>query len=482
VPAPLPAEIRRVSIPAGQPLESIGLYFMDLATGKLDAWLPPTGEYTMPSIILTSSDDERWILATTQTQTEGHLIRRSDGAAFRYDPRQVQLTMGPGVMLARPAQWESGGMGRNCALLDGNTKVLSTFAVGGGCTQNQQVLFSPDGKRLAVAHGDGGLSVSLVSAATGAIRELGPFTAPAGQQLLSTRMTAVPGTGDLLVHLALADAKDYGKQASILRRYSWDGELRAEKQFSGTFGGISPDGSLIAIHESLSGRLGQALAIHDWSADRPRFRVAGGHGAQWLADSRAVLTGTFRGYRLVSAAGEMVIGPGTWGDTFRPFDSLIPSPDDANLFLAAGVVIDRQGQTRQQALITDAKNLRITQASWGPTARSIHFTVQPNFGKGYDADFSFYIGPNVQRPPYPEQFPLQVEDAKGECLNLRAEAAEGAKVVRCLPTGTRLSVPVQENGEPFVNYGGQRVWLQVGTEKGEMGWVAIDTKSVSYAK
>ncbi|HYF81212.1 MAG TPA: hypothetical protein VD973_29200 [Symbiobacteriaceae bacterium] len=481
VSAPLPEGLRRVELDAGQPVSHAGLYFMDVATGKLDAWLPPVSETGMPSIALSSSDDERWIMASDEKN--GWLIRRSDGAAFRYDRSQLHVAVGPGVLLARPLQWQNGGAGATCAMLNTEAKLLSTLALGSRCRADLLALFSPDGKTVAISDWDGGPSVTLVTAATGAVKELGPLTLPAGQQVTTTRLSMLRSTGELVLELVLGDrGAPATPTGSLVQIYSWDGRMRSEQRVAGSSAGLSPDGKLISYTVNLDNRLGQATVIQEWGAEQPRFRVAGGLATQWLADGSSVLMNTFRGYRLVSAAGKMTVAPGADGETFRPFDSLIPAPDNADRFLYAGVVLDRSGKTVREVRPADAKDLRIRSAIWGTTAASFHFLALPNYGKGWDADFWFYITPKVQRLPYPDKYPLQVEDPAGECLNLRTQGAEGAKVVRCLPTGTKLALTLQENGEPEVRYEGQWAWLGVKTEQGEQGFVAINTKSVAYAE
>lgn len=455
VPAPLPDGLRRVELPAGHPVESVGLYFMDVATGNLDGWLPPVGEYNMPAISLWSSDDERWVLASDETT--GYLIRRSDGAAFVYDREKLQITVGPGVILARPAQWSEGQQGQ-CALLDAEAKLLSTFAIDGRCTTQHQVLFSPDGKTLALMDVSGGLSMLLVTAATGEVKELGPFPELEGKLLTTHRMAVLRSTGDLVLELYVADAKDPAKSlGNLVRLYSWSGELRAERQIDGYGAVFSPDGKLISYAESM-GRLGQAPVVEEWGAEQPRFRVAGGLGARWLADSSEVLVQTSQGYRLVSATGALTPAPPSPGsDSYQPFVWLFPSPDDANLFLTSATVIERNGQKRREATLAEGEHLRIEQVYWGPTSASYHFMVMPPLGKGWEPDIWYWLIPKVQRPPYPEQYPLQVEDPEGECLNLRAEASSASKIIRCLPTGTRLALG--NGADSAVQWLSDWVWL-----------------------
>jgi hypothetical protein len=483
VPAPMPHWLRRVELADGQAPRDLGLYFMDVATGTAEGWLLPAGSNNWPAYVLTASEDERWLMATDQEQ--GYLVRRSDGAAFHFDPRGLILTVGPGAFLARPRNWTAGD-GSKCALLDEQMKLISTFSLHDGCSGDDQALFSPDGKFVAIMGPAGRPAVSLVTVATGAVKELGPLSIPAGLRLYGRRLAALAGADELLAELQLSPGGEWPPQKSIVRRYTWQGELRAEKEIPGSDVRPSPDGKLFTYSQNL-GPLGQAVVVQEWDADKPRFRITGGLWPAWLAGSREMAFHSSEGYKLASTAGEMLAGPPTAsGAIFNPFVRLSPAPDDAELFLTNSgystslSVIDRAGRTRRVVSLP-GDQLRLGAEGWGPSASGFHFTVYVLGGKGYEGEVWNYIPPKIQRPPFADKLPLQVEDPKGECLNLRAEPAVDGKVMRCLPVGTRLDLAQSVRLDQLMYWKDPWVWVQVDTEKGETGWVAVNARSVGYA-
>jgi hypothetical protein len=483
VPAPLPDGLRRIEFTHEQAPQDPGLYFMDVATGKLEGWPAPLGPNNWPAFALTATADERWIIATGEEH--GYLIRRSDGTAFHYDPRRLTLTAGPGVFLARPRNWASGG-GSKCALLDEQVKLVSTFALRDGCFRDNHVLFSRDGKSLAVTGLANSPAVSLVTVATGAVKELDPLSIPTGLKRYGARLAALPGTEELMAELQLSAGGGWPPDKSVVRRYTWQGELRAEIELPGWDVLSSPDGKLLTYRQSL-GLLGQAAVVQEWGADKALFRVAGGQWPQWLAGSRELAVDSSQGYKLVSTAGVVQAGPPTAsGAKFDPFVRLSPAPDDADLFLTNSTcstslsLIDRAGRTRRVVSLPDDK-LRIGVEAWGLSAGSLHFTVYIPGGKGYEGEIWNYIAPKIQRPPFPDKLPLKVEAPKGDCLNLRAEPALEGKVIRCLPPGTRLDLAKLANPEQLIAWQDPWVWVQVQTDKGEAGWVAVNTHSPAYA-
>jgi hypothetical protein len=483
VPAPMPKWLRRVELADGQAPRELGLYFVDVGTGTAEGWLVPLGPNNWPSFFLTASEDERWLMVTDQEQ--GYLVRRSDGAAFHFDPRPLILTVGPGVFLAWPRNGTAGD-GSKCALLDEQMKLISTFSLHGGCADDYQTIFSPDGKFVAIMGPTSRPAVSLVTVATGAVKELGQLSVPAGLKPYGRRLTALSGADEWLVELQLSPGGEWPPQKSVVRRYTWQGELRAEKEIPGSVVRPSPDGKLFTYSQNL-GLLGQAAVVQAWGADEPLFRIAGGEWPAWMAGSREMSFHSSEGYKLASTAGEMLAGPPTAsGARFNPFVHLSPAPDDADLFMTNSSystslsVIDRAGRTRRVVSLPDDQ-LRMGAEGWGPSARSFHFTVYMLGGKGYEGELWNYISPKIQHPPFPGKLPLKVEDPKGECLNLRAEPAIDGKVVRCLPVGTGLDFAQSVRLDQLMRWTDPWVWVQVETEKGETGWVAVNARSVAYA-
>lgn len=478
-PAALPDTIRRAELAAGQAVTATGLYFMDLATGNVEGWQPPADQYAWPKLVLSAWEDHRWI--TAQHEEIGYLIRRGDGAVFQYDPRQVAVVPGPGVFLVRPQQWKTGDGGR-CALLDENMKLLATFTQQDGCRPAQEPRFSPEGKVLAVVDPMGDGTVSLVTTATGAVKVIKPVEVPSGYRLERVSLTALPATGELVVNRMLMPESGGGyKPRTRVGRYTWEGQLHSEALVDGYNPVLSRDGRRMAYNEYL-GHLGSSAVVREWGTEQPLFRVAGGSGAKWVAGTADFLVSTYQGFRLISGAGGMQPSPlkPDGERVFNPFNWLTPSPDNPDRFLSRGLVLDRSGGTLRE-LRVEGQGMRVLRSEWGPTAVTAYFFVGPVAGKGWDTDHTAYIAPKVQRPPYPDKFPLQVEDAKGECLNLRTEASASATLIRCLPTGTRLDLAGAGTNQWLLKWNEQWGWVEVVTEKGEKGWIAISTGSVTYA-
>lgn len=468
VPAALPEGTRQVELPADQPLNQAGLYFVDLAGGKLEGWLPPNAEQVWPGHNLWPSPDERYIVMLGAEN--GYLIRRQDGAALRYDPRRVVVTPGPANHLVRPGSMTP-GTPTACALINDQGKLVASFTLKSGCAN---AIFSPDGQYLAVSTPEDAYPVSLVTVATGAIWPLKPTAAPTGIKVNGTRLSQ--HDGELLVELNWAGTQ------SRLQRYTWQGQLKDEREMTGRSFQLSPDGKYL-IHSQDLGVIGQASVLSDWKSGEPQLRVAGGRWSQWVANSREVLISTSRGYKLLSLDGILKDASQLTGEKqFNPFLWLQPSPIDSDLFLlSSGKVVSRSGQARWEALLPKESPFRIGGVNWGPGSGKLHFVVYSPGGKGWEGEVWAFLEPRVQRAPFPEPYQLQVADPKGECLNLRADATVGGKVIRCLPNGTRLAEAKSDPGMG-VRWTSDHWWLEVRTEQGEVGWVAVSTGSLGYAE
>lgn len=469
VPAPPPEGLRRIDLAAGQPADHPGLYFMNAATGKVEGWLSPLKADGDPALVLSASQNERWIKVMGDQAT--YLVRRSDGQALRYDHRRLAVATGPGVMLAWPPY---GSKEQRCTLLDEQGKVLSRFTLPTptGCSQHPYAQFSPDGKTLAIASGSGNPPVFLVTVATGAVKPLAPFPLPSDVTLTDVALSTLPRSGELVVALRAHTATQV---SSTVRRYSWQGDLRGESQFPGYATAFSPDGKLVAYSQHLGHRLGQSAVVQKWGADKPLFRVAGGNSPAWLADSEQFLVYSTLGYQLVSATGSMKPAPPTAAPPSpRSKMWLRPSPDNPDLIVTGPAIIDHTGRTRQELRLGGSKPLFVAHSDWGPASGEVSLTVLRSVGAGWEP-VNDWITPKIQRPPFPDKYPLAVADPKGECLNLRSTPAQTSKVIRCLPNGTRLAVASQELPPES-----SLIWVPVVTDKGERGWVAFGTNSVSH--
>ncbi len=451
IPVPLPDGIQRVELPAGQAIEQPGLYYMDVATGKLEGWLPPTPDPRRPMARMDTTPDHRWL--TYSQQDHAYLIRRADGQAFRYNPGEVWVVPGPGLLLVGPTH----GQPRSYAIVNDEMKLLSTFSLPTAPRGTSQFLFSPDGTRLAAAL-EGGLSI--VDVATGEATTLAPLQ---GDWPVPTNL---PQLGEFVV-----------RAGTQIKRFDWEGKPTGEMELETWHVQISPDGRLLSYAQSM-GRYGQAIVVQEWGSETPLFRIAGALGSTWTADSSALITDTRLGWQMVSTTGNMRTPPEAGDAHWHAFQWYRPSPDNPDLFLTATRVINRAGQTVQATAIKDPTQALVATAGWGPTAAEVHIVVTSPIGKDWDQDLSANFLPAVQRPPFEETYPLQVRDPKGECLNLREEPSTSGPVIRCLPTRTRFSATMAQNEIAGAD---DATWIVVQTEQGETGWVAITTGSISYA-
>lgn len=191
---------------------------------------------------------------------------------------------------------------------------------------------------------------------------------------------------------------------------------------------------------------GARLAAADSSPGGGLFlRVAGGSDPHWLAGGAGVVVETSPGRQLLSRTGELALLPDAPKPSWRPNQWYLPSPDRPDLFLTGTKVIDRSGPLIQAAQIAEGAHARAISAGWGPASREVQILFTPPLGKGFELEPWIHFLPSLQRPPFPDKHPLEVRDPLGECLNLRAEPPREARSLRCLPTGTRLSIAVKPN-------------------------------------
>jgi len=453
---PLPAGMRKVEMPAGQAMTEPGLYYMDLATGELEAWLTPPQDPAWPMGPMETTPDHRWL--TMFWGSDAYLIRRSDGQAFRYNQEQHTVTVGPNLFLfAHRSDQEK----NTYIIMDDEMQQVSTFTLDRPTSGSERFLFSPDGKGLAVTHDQ---SLTLIDVATGSI------TQTLKLQGDPATLTALPDLGEMVVTTA-----SYNEPMHIYR-INWQGQLLGEQQVNGYAAAFSRDGKLLATAQYM-GDIGAATVVQEWGSETPLFRVAGSLGFNWLPNATGLITDTRLGWQLVTMTGEM--GPVPGGEPgWKWFKWYRPSPTDPDLFLTDTRVLNRAGAVVQAASVPANSPASVTGAGWSTSGDEVHFAVTYPLGRGFDIGMWTMFLPRLQRWPFPETYPLEVRDPKGECLNLRETHAANGTVIRCLPTGTRMEPigPVDQaiGADGFT-------WLNVKTEQGETGWVAMDTDSISYA-
>lgn len=116
---------------------------------------------------------------------------------------------------------------------------------------------------------------------------------------------------------------------------------------------------------------------------------------------------------------------------------------------------------------------------WSANGRFLQFQAYLGGGKDYgcmtDVTGQPFLPPRLERAPFESEIVIEVATA-GDCLNLRAEPSKEARVITCLPDGTRLLFgdrPLGENRHPG--------WAMVQTEGKAIGWVSTEGQFLRWA-
>ncbi|HLN65244.1 MAG TPA: hypothetical protein VK464_27295, partial [Symbiobacteriaceae bacterium] len=294
-----------------------------------------------------------------------------------------------------------------------------------------------------------------------------------------------PAGSELLVSFVVQTVEPTGmtQEQSILRRYSWHGELLGEFAVAGRASRLSPDGRLLVAGQDLQ-HLTRGVLVTDVATGQPLFRVAGVGSAGWMAGGAGLVLQGEDGFEyVVSTAGALSPAPRTPPGGQLVFDgSLAPAPGDAHRFLVGLAVVNESGTVLQRIDLPTDKEWLIRDTAWGAGDDEVVIMISPPVGKGH-IGFDFPLAPVVQRLPFPEPYLLTVQDPGGECVNLRESHVRESRVIRCLPTGTGLAVGdlqqlPEKVGATYFDDG--HLWLWARTEQGETGWVALDTGSVGW--
>lgn len=432
------------------------------------------------------SDDHRWV--RTQSGNEAYLLDRTRGTQYRWDDRSLRLVTASTDLLLVQGAKDGAGDGR-FAILNDSLKPVSSFALPLQADATAQAVFAPDGKTVAVRPSfdpPPKARLYVVEVATGKVKELGAPPKLTTGTVGSVGFATPAAPADLVASYVVMLPENSGilRTETIVRRFSWQGDLTAEFTVPGYAGNLSPDGRLIISGLELD-QLATAAAAHDLTTGKPSWRVMGAHGADWLAGGGLLITDYQGAAWLMSPAGELKPGP-----TAPPlhgyftYPGLHPAPHDPQLFATGAAVFDAAGKLRQAARLT-AENWLIGGTAWSSSGKELRFTVNPPTGKDFGDGYGLPLPPKVQRPPLADQYVLQVQAPAGDCLNLRASYSTGSKVIRCLPGGTKLAAadlslaPVKLNQAWWSE--DNQLWLWVHTEQGENGWVAMSTGRITWA-
>ncbi len=469
--SPAPDVLQRQIYHSTREIPGPGLYLVDLTTGEVEAWQSEKQTY------VDLSDDRRWVV--TQGESQVYWANRETGKTYTWNPQELRLLASD----ANRFLFTEVRTGR-FYVTDESFQVVQRFTLDMPVGKAQ---FAPGGGSIALTSGawptDGKLY--LVDTETGASRDLGPPPTAANGQLAGVELLG-PITDELMVSYVIGVVEPSGltRESSIIRRYSWNGEVLGEFTAAGRAAHISPDRRLLASAQNLY-HLDEAAVVTDLSTGQPLFRVTGTAPAAWMADSRGlVLESRLLTPYLVSLDGDLRDGPTPPRSTHFIFlDRLRPSPDEPGQFLYGLAVMNESGQVLQRVDLPDGDGWLIRDPDWGADGREVVIRITPPSGKGL-LGFEAPLHPAVQKPPFPDPYLLLVQDPQGECLNLRESYSRSSRVIRCLPTGTRLAVadlfqaPVKLN-EAFY-YDDDQFWLWARTEQGETGWVSLSTGSVVW--
>lgn len=489
---PASGVLRRLQFQPGQAVavSAEGMYLMDGATGKVEAWVLETPSPAAYTSAFNAAGDGRWVIA--RDADHGFLVDRTNGTVHRWSRSQAELiAAGPDRLVFEQveAQGESrwamenfgpGGhqesLGR-FAVLNGDRTPVGTFAPAdiGRMEAPRPAVLSPDGKHVAL----GGSKLYLADLTAGSARAIDAGHTPDAIQPLS-------GGKGFIVSSAPAELVH-------VQAYAWDGASVGGQVPGGV---MAPGGDRVAVTSFLEEFI-PAVTLLDTASGQPVLRVTGattcygwgGAGGRWRSDGSGLFVDTRGGRRLVTTAGEIKEVPGISGEGFH---EPIPAPKGAGLvgdlsFMADQSIVlsvlDGSGKKVSATLTrgTSAHNLRpaVGVSLWGESDRELRLSMIPHLGRGGACgDYAIPLPPRVERPPFAQSLLLQVQNT-GDCLNLREQANLSASVVTCLRDGAKVTVAKGEYGAQ--TWGDGQQWAHVRTEDGKTGWASVSSGNLRWA-
>ncbi len=498
VPSPPPLKLEPIRSPferrqlaPGEPIAQAGdvfarqggLFFMQVATGEVDAWTLPGA----PSLtVYSASPDNRWVIASLGGTT--YLADRRSGATYLWETGLL-AAQGDYLLLAGEERIWIAGPGQP------EPKALPIEPAA------PQAVISRDGQMAAVL---GGGTLYLVQLESGACRAIGELAANASDPGLPPSLeTTRRGETILLSTFGMEGTGPERRPVQRVERYSWQGvrlgELMPPQSGRCAF---SPDGHWAAWDETLCD-LVQAVVVADATTLAPRLRVVGarlcfldyGVGKNWLADSSGLVVSTRAGYRILTLDGELTPAPTFRGSAGEPMpfsDEPLPAPDRSGLFaIGRRAVVDAASHTVAVAALDMGAELSqpADLDPWGLGSSELRFAL-PHLGHGGKCGEVEYVVPTeVQWAPFSAPV-LAVALPMGECADLRAQPGAGGQVLACLAGGARLSLaPTAELAplEGTLSYltasvaWGDGLWLRVRAPDGQEGWLDVKAVQIGWA-
>ncbi|MFZ5815252.1 MAG: SH3 domain-containing protein [Bacillota bacterium] len=455
------APVRRITFRPGEKIGQVGLFFLKLATGEVEGWVPASGPRAAgPTWV---SSDNRWL------GEESYAVDRQSGTGYRWNRQTARLVTARGDLLlfmTGSRYWlVSEGMQRFQPLdLPAAARPFAAIA--------------PDGRSLwLVSDGE----VYLVETATGRAEMLGRI---GGAEPGIPSIIFNQGEIAVTITTPLFQGRRWGSEILRFRR---DGRL-LERRTTPGLAYPSPDGKLVAWEGDILG-LTHTLTIG--SADlSPQLRLRGEmscsmpfQGPYWLPDASGLVVRTSRGPRLLKLDGSLEPAP---SKTDQAWAVPVPAPDRADRFTIHGTaVIDAHGRA-VAAAFHDMTVGRLH--PWGESSEEIRFILLLG-GRGVSCDPDIFP-PEVERAPFAPLAGLTVKVAPNDCVNLRASFSKESPVITCLPDGARLTAAeppgVNNKGElrrwgnPMETGNGGPWWWYVRTEQGQRGWVYLDAEYLTF--
>ena len=465
--------LEKRNFPRGQQVSvATGLGFLSAETGDLETWSmvgAASGDYAP---VISSPDGA--MLLTWVDDNIAHLVERATGKTWR---------LAAGIS---PHLEASHGLVVPALTLKDDTDTLVLLDLVNGSATSLEisakrpaviaVVAAPDGRKLAVYHGE---TLTLVELASRITMKLADSLPTEGVTL-----NALPGGLGFTLQLPNIQTR---------RWFSWDG-IELERELP--LGAVSPNGRYFAAASSPGGidantvggspNIG-SVVVTERSSGKGVIQALSAdplnHADQaWSAASDSLVLQVLEGYRVVSVSGQA--GP-LIQDNIHVLDPR-PSPTIAGLFgTNRGTIINlSRGET-----IAPLYAELVWRASW--TTRPGELAVELNTpGKGRDWPLQvlpFAITTAVSDPP------TGVVVTGSACANLRQKPEANGAIVRCLPVAARASIEAIEeritdpksNQTQVKRYVGIEasdgtVWLHVRLPAGEEGWV--DAKSLGWAK
>ncbi len=214
--APSPARLALASVPnpferrqlaAGTPIAEAGLYFMDVATGAIEAWSLPGAK----SAWYSTSPDNRWLIG--YSPDAACAADRRSGAAYRWGRNTPRLLAAQGDYLlfldGAGYAWIAGpGQPEPVPLTIGSA--------------SSQAVISPDGRAAAVTSGS---TLYLVQLDRATWRAIGEMKDPAGRPAQSTFLQTGRRGQVIAVHSYWQESIGAVQQmVQGVEFYSWQGE------------------------------------------------------------------------------------------------------------------------------------------------------------------------------------------------------------------------------------------------------------------